>query len=86
MDRLEKLRKELSTLSQDELLDFIRKTRVDRRITKERPSARRAKRVTAERTKTKANKALAGLSPAQLAALMKEMGLDVEDGDSGVST
>lgn len=86
MDRLEKLRTELSQMSQDEILAFIRKTRVDRKITKERPSARKARRVTADRTKAKASKAVAGLSAEALERLLKEFGDDEGNGDEDSGT
>jgi uncharacterized protein YeeX (DUF496 family) len=85
MDRLANLRKELSTMSHDEVLDFIRKTRTDRRITKERPAARRTRRVKGEQAKTKALRAVEGMSSDQIAALISQLEGEQENEDSGAA-
>lgn len=69
MPRLEDLRKELSTLTPDEVRERIRQIRADRKVPKQHSKARKA----GVRQKDKTLTILKKLSPEEIAALIKEM-------------
>lgn len=82
MSRLTRLRKPLSEMTVDEQHDLIRRIRADRRLTKERPSVKRKAARTKDKDKTTLSKLLAGMTPAEIEALLGDPGDDADQGSS----
>ena len=74
MNRLARLRKPLQDMTSEEAHDLIRRIRADRRITKERPSVRRAAGRKKDKDKTALSKLLEGMTPEEIEALLGDPG------------
>lgn len=81
MDRLETLRKSLLAMDRDELQEFIRQLRIDRRITKDKPAAVVKKKKASEKSKSNIATMLAKLSATELAKLLGDF--DATDESEG---
>jgi reverse gyrase len=74
MSRLNRLRKPIEDMSDDELHDLVRHIRSDRKLTKERPSTKRAVARTKDKSKTALISLLDSMTPEEVAALLGETG------------
>jgi len=81
-NRLGELRKSLADMDQDEKLALIRRIRADRRLTKERPAAKRAVARSKDKDKTQLGKLLDGLSAEEITALLGGMEDDAGKGST----
>lgn len=72
-DRLEQLRPDLLKMTEEELREFVRQTRIDRRIKKDRPAKKVAAKRESVKAKDKASKMLQGMSPEMIAAMLKKL-------------
>jgi hypothetical protein len=79
MNRLSELRKDLLDMTVEELRDKIRQIRNERRIVKERPSAKRKAKVKSNKSAARVVNMLHTLTPRELKLLLGE----VEDGTEG---
>lgn len=77
MGRLDKLRMNLLDMDPEQLREHVRQIRRDRRIVKEKPAAKVAKRVEGAKAKTQLEKLLSGMTPEQI---MKALGKASGDG------
>jgi hypothetical protein len=82
MDRLAKLRRPLSEMTNEEVHELIRKIRADRRLTKERPSVKVKKARAKDKDKMDLAKLLEGLSPKEIAELFGGTGDDADQGSA----
>ena len=82
MSRLDKLRKSLLEMQPDELREHVRRIRMERRIVKERPATKVAKRKESNKTKDKLAKLLGEMTPEQRAKLLGELEHS-DDSDEG---
>jgi hypothetical protein len=73
MNRLHALRKPLLEMGPEELRSHVEAIRADRLISKEKPAAKRKKVVASGAARGKATKLLAGLSPAEMQALLEDL-------------
>lgn len=71
MARLDELRQNLLDMSPEQLRERVREIRRERRITKEKPATKVAKRVAGAKAKDQLGKMLSGLTPEQIAKLLK---------------
>lgn len=76
MSRLDKLRKSILEMQPDELREHVRRIRMERRIVRERPATKVAKRKEGTRAKDQLAKLLSNMSPEQRAKLLKDLGHD----------
>lgn len=83
MDRLKELRKSILSMTPDEQREYIRKIRQDRRITKERPAKKVARKVQGNRAKTALMKMLDDMPAEQREAILRELGNASQDSGSG---
>ena len=74
MSRLGKLRVSLLSMDPDQLREHVRQIRIERKITKEKPAAKVAKRVAGGKAKDALLGLLKGMSEADRAAFLKELG------------
>lgn len=70
-DRLSHLRQNLLDMTPEQLRERVREIRRERRITKEKPAAKVAKKVAGERAKTQLAKLLQNMTPEQIAKILK---------------
>lgn len=71
MGRLDKLRQNLLDMSPEQLRERVREIRRERRIVKEKPAAKVAKRVEGAKAKQQLAKLLEGMSPEQISKLLR---------------
>jgi len=74
MSRLDSIRKNLLNMDPEELREHVRQIRRDRRITKEKPAAKVAKRVTGAKAKDALTKLMDSLTPEQREKILRELG------------
>jgi len=84
MDRLKQLRKSLLDMDRDELQEYIRNLRIDRRITKDKPAAVVKKKKASDKSKQNVSTMLAKLSASELAKILGD--LDASDEGEGSTT
>jgi hypothetical protein len=80
MDRLKTLRKDLLEMSPAELREHVRRIRVERRVYKEKPAAKRKAKVKSNKSASKVVNMLHTLTPEEIRRLLGEVD---DDGGSG---
>lgn len=73
MARLEDLRQDLRAMNPDELRAKLREIRGDRRISKESGKTKKTKAKSEDKAKNNMQSLMAGMSPEELAAIIKEL-------------
>jgi len=73
MSRLSELRKNLLEMSPEELRDHVRRIRNERRVIREKPSAKRKAKVKSNKSATKVVNMLHTLTPEQVRLLLGEV-------------
>lgn len=71
MSKLNLLRQSLLDMSPEQLRERVREIRRERRITKEKPAAKVAKKVAGTKAKDELTKLLSAMTPEQIAAILK---------------
>jgi hypothetical protein len=71
MGRLDQLRQNLLDMNPEQLRERVREIRRERRIVKEKPAAKVAKRVEGAKAKAQLAKMLEGMTPEQISKLLK---------------
>ena len=73
MNRLFELRKPIDEMTHDELREHIRRMRHERRINRERPSTKRAKKIKSNKSASKVVNMMHTLTPEQVRLLLGEI-------------